>query len=257
LYNGFGIILRKNRDALHHGFFIRGMQRMKVFAIGDLHLSSIRPKPMEIFGQHWANHWERIRINWIRKVAPEDIVLIPGDISWAMNLDDAQPDLDSIGELPGKKIIIRGNHDYWWSSISRVRSILPSGIFAIQNDSIEMSGVTFCGTRGWAVFEESEDLQHDIKIFNREVQRLRLSLSSAKNADDIIVLLHYPPFDEKGEENQIAHLIREFPVSHVVFGHLHGASLNSVTEGYIDGINYHLVSCDYLDFDLKYITEIM
>ncbi|NLX70555.1 MAG: hypothetical protein GX024_06615 [Clostridiales bacterium] len=228
---------------------------MKVFAIGDLHLSSSRPKPMEIFGEHWTNHWDRIRSNWMNNIGSEDIVLIPGDISWAMNLDEAGPDLDSIGKLPGRKIIIRGNHDYWWSSISRVRSVLPPGMFAIQNDSITMDGITFCGTRGWAVFEDSEDLEHDIKIFNREIQRLKLSLASADNADEIIVLLHYPPFDEKGAENQLAQLLKEYPVSHVVFGHLHGASLNCVTEGYIDGINYHLVSCDYLDFDPKLIIE--
>ena len=118
-----------------------------------------------------------------------------------------------------------------------------------------MDGITFCGKRGWAVIEDSEDLEHDIKIFNREIQRLKLSLASADNADEIIVLLHYPPFDEKGAANQLAQLLKEYPVSHVVFGHLHGASLNCVTEGYIDGINYHLVSCDYLDFDPKLIIE--
>jgi len=228
---------------------------VRIFAIGDLHLSSFRPKPMEIFGPHWIHHWDRIRANWINKVTHEDIVLIPGDISWAMELEEAKPDLDSIGELPGRKIIIKGNHDYWWASISRVRNILPPGMFAIQNDSVMLNGIAFCGTRGWAIFEESEDLQHDIKIFSREIQRLKLSLSSAQGAGEIIVLLHYPPFDEKGEENQMAHLLKEFPVSHVVFGHLHGSSLNNVTEGFIDGINYHLVSCDYLDFDLKCIVE--
>ncbi|MBM7582042.1 putative phosphohydrolase [Caldicoprobacter guelmensis] len=228
---------------------------MKVFAIGDLHLSEANPKPMDVFGEHWFQHWERIKYNWISKVGPEDVVLIPGDISWAMKLEEAKPDLESIGQLPGRKIIIRGNHDYWWSSISKVRKMLPDNMFAIQNDSIFFEGIAFCGTRGWTVLEAREDVQHDIKIFNRELNRLKLSLDSAKGAREIVVMLHYPPFDERGNENDMAKLIRQYPVKHVVFGHLHGASLSSAVEGYMDGVTYHLVSCDYLNFDLKLIME--
>jgi predicted phosphohydrolase len=300
---------------------------MRIFAISDLHLSEAKSKPMDIFGQHWIEHWTKIRKNWINTVEQDDVVLIPGDISWAMTLDDALADLNSIGQLPGKKIIIRGNHDYWWSSISRVRQALPLDMFALQNDSIHIQGITFCGTRGWVTPSETNSVevdscevapgmmipgraapveiisdvvapgestseevasgeiipsgaapveeitpdgvvlgkrekllkakkQHDIKIFNREIHRLRLSLDSAKEAEEIIVLLHYPPFDEKGKQNDIAQLLKEYPVSHAVFGHLHNISPKDVVEGNIEGINYHLVSCDYLNFELKLIMKV-
>ena len=228
---------------------------MRVFAIGDLHLSEANPKPMDVFGEHWFQHWERIKNNWINRVEDEDVVLIPGDISWAMRLEEAKPDLDSIGRLPGRKILIRGNHDYWWASISKVRKLLPCNMFAIQNDSVIIDDIAFCGTRGWAVLEGREDVAHDIKVFNRELNRLKLSLDSAKDAYEIVVMLHYPPFAEMGKENDMARMIRQYPVKHVVFGHLHGASLSSAVEGEIDGITYHLVSCDYLNFDLKLIME--
>lgn len=247
---------------------------MRIFAISDLHLSEAKSKPMDIFGEHWIDHWTKIRKNWINTVEQEDVVLIPGDISWAMTLDDALADLNSIGQLPGKKIIIRGNHDYWWSSISRVRQALPPDMFALQNDSIHIQENTFCGTRGWVTPTETNPVKadscdvapgevtsdvaapDDIKIFNREVHRLRLSLDSAKEAEEIIVLLHYPPFDEKGKQNDIAQLLKEYPVSHVVFGHLHNISPKDVVEGNIEGIDYHLVSCDYLNFELKLIAQV-
>lgn len=226
---------------------------MRIFAISDLHLPGNDDKPMDIFGMHWENHWGQIQENWLKNIASEDVVLIPGDISWAMVLDEALQDLEAIGQLPGKKIIIRGNHDYWWSSISRIRSVLPSTVYALQNDSLKLGTITFCGTRGWATPGLRGSTDHDSKIFNRELHRLKLSLDSVKGAENIIVLLHYPPFDEKGQENEIGLLIREYPVNHVVFGHLHGEGLRNAIEGNINGLNYHLVSCDYLNFSPKLI----
>jgi len=225
---------------------------MRIYAIGDLHLSGAVPKPMDIFGLQWTDHWQKISQHWIELVASDDIVLIPGDISWAMRFEDALVDLRMIGELPGKKIIIRGNHDYWWNSVARIRSALPAGMFALQNDSVEINGMHFCGTRGWIVPGTKEFNEHDLKIYKREVERLKLSLLSARTSECIIVLLHYPPFDDKGAATAMTEKLREFGVSHVVFGHLHGPSYKT-TEGEIDNIYYHLVSCDYLNFMPKLI----
>jgi len=227
---------------------------MRVYAIGDLHLSGVNSKPMDIFGIQWADHWRKIIENWTRVVSDDDVVLIPGDISWAMKLDDAAFDLRQIGDLPGKKVIIRGNHDYWWNSVAKVRSILPSCVYVLQNDSLELNGIHFCGTRGWVSPGCKEYTDHDSKIFKREVERLRLSLASARSAQEIIVLMHYPPFDDRGVVSAIVDKFQGYPISHVVFGHLHGPNF-CVSEGNIDGTTYHLVSCDYLDFKLKLIKE--
>lgn len=229
---------------------------MKIYAIADLHLPGGQDKPMDIFGTHWEGHWEKIKRNWSEAITPQDIVLVPGDISWAMTLEDALPDLDEIGDLPGTKILTKGNHDYWWSSVSRIREQAQESIHVIQNDSFkptEMPGLAFCGTRGWIPPGARGFTEHDEKIFHRELNRLRLSLDSAAEAHEIIVLLHFPPFDDKGRENEVFHLIRQYPVRHVIFGHLHGDGLRGVVEGEMDGLMYHLVSCDYLDFRPKLI----
>jgi len=225
---------------------------MRIFAISDLHLSGANPKPMDIFGRKWENHWEKIKHNWRELVQDEDVVLIPGDISWAMKLHQALVDLNAIGELPGRKIIVRGNHDYWWNSISKIRDNLPLGMYIIQNDSVFLEGIHFCGTRSWDMPGGKDDAEDDLKIFKRELERLKMSLSTAKSAENIIVLLHFPPFNEKGKPSEMLEIMNEYKVSHVVYGHLHGHSYKAI-EGNIDGINYHLVSCDYLDFIPKLI----
>ena len=228
--------------------------KTSIFAISDLHLSCAADKPMDIFGKQWENHWERIQQDWTERVSCDDIVLIPGDISWAIKLSDARIDLDSIGELPGKKILIKGNHDYWWSSISKVRNTLPSSMHVLQNDSIKESGFTFCGTRGWINPGMKDFSQQDAKIYNREIQRLRLSLDSAASYENLIVLLHYPPFDEKGRPAEMVHTLVEYKPAHVVYGHLHGEGCRTAFEGEYESTEYHLVSCDYLDFRLKQIV---
>jgi predicted phosphohydrolase len=230
---------------------------ISIYAIGDLHLSSAVNKPMDVFGGHWTDHWTKIREDWLSRVGPEDIVLIPGDISWAMKLDDARPDLDSIGSLPGKKVMIRGNHDYWWSSLSKVKSILPPSISVLQNNSLTIDGYTFCGTRGWINPCTKEFGEQDAKIYRRELQRLKLSLDStipARDQASLIVLLHYPPFGDKGQETEVVNLLRQYQPTHVVYGHLHGESANFAFQGIHSGIMYHLVSCDYLDYKLKQIV---
>ena len=226
-----------------------------VFAIGDLHLSGAVNKPMDVFGSQWIHHWDRIQEDWRKRVGQEDIVLIPGDISWAMKLEDAEPDLLSIGRLPGEKIMIRGNHDYWWSSLSRLRSILPPAVHVLQNDSFLLDGIAYCGTRGWIHPGTKDFGEHDTKIYKRELQRLKLSLDHAnRSADSRIVLLHYPPFGEGGRITDAVRILEQYQPSHVVYGHLHGEGTRDAFEGEYKGTRYHLVSCDHIGFRLKRIA---
>ncbi|MBR5109431.1 MAG: metallophosphoesterase [Clostridia bacterium] len=224
---------------------------MGIYAIGDLHLPGGENKPMDIFGVHWEGHFERISQDWREKIRDEDVVLIPGDISWAMQLEDALPDLKAIGALPGSKIILRGNHDYWWSSISRLREALPKDMYAIQNDAVLIGGTAFCGTRGWTA-PGGAAAAEDEKIYRRELQRMEMSLDRAVklNASRLVVLCHYPPLGEGGSQTPLSRLLEQYPVDDVVYGHLHGPSLRSAVNDTLRGIRYHCVSCDGLQFQL-------
>ena len=226
---------------------------MVVWAISDLHLPA-RQKPMDIFGPHWQNHFERIREDWLDRVSEADVVLLPGDLSWAMHLEEALEDLSRVGALPGRKLLLRGNHDYWWSSIGRVRRTLPEGCQAIQNDSVLLDGVLFAGSRGWTIPAEAEGDSDDARIYRRERQRLELSLKNARAKSEtapLIAMMHYPPRSEGAEG--FADLLAQYGVSDVVYGHLHGAGLSGAVRGEVDGIRYHQVSCDGLDFRLAQI----
>ena len=224
---------------------------MKIFAISDLHLSFNCDKPMDVFGGNWEKYTDKIKTNWQTKVGKEDVVLIAGDISWAMKLEEAASDLDWIDKLNGKKIIIKGNHEYWWKSISAVRSVLPESIMAIQNDAIKIENFIICGTRGWTVPESGKELSdEDLKIYKREVERLKLTLMFAKNmlqeGDQIVAMMHFPPFNNEKEESEFTKLFEEYGVQNVVFGHLHGYS-NCDRLTTINGVNYHLTSCDKIN----------
>lgn len=231
---------------------------MTIFAIGDLHLPGGDTKPMDVFGSHWENHFEKISADWRYKVSPDDLVLLPGDISWAMRLEDALPDLRSIGLLPGKKILLRGNHDYWWGSITRLRSSLPTGMYALQNDALVIGARVVCGTRGWLLPGETGLNAEDMRIYQREIMRLHMSLAQAKKiAPDspITVMLHYPPFNERQEPSAFTDLLEQHGVEDVVYGHLHGPGLKSGFTGMVRGIRYYLTSCDALDFALLNVTQ--
>ena len=223
---------------------------MTIFAIGDLHLSGSGEKPMNVFGPHWENHFERISARWREMVSPEDYVLIPGDISWAMQFDEAKTDLLRIAALPGVKVLLRGNHDYWWSSITRLRSFLPKGMLALQNDSIALPGLALCGTRGW-VFPTSGfplDAQEE-KVYQRELIRLEMTLSSAaKEHLPILAMLHYPPLLMDHRDTAFTALLEKYGVSLCVYGHLHSAGIQNGFTGMHGGVRYRLVSCDALDF---------
>ena len=222
---------------------------MAIYAIGDLHLPGGDDKPMNVFGDHWSGHFERICRDWLSRVRDDDVVLIPGDISWAMQLDDALPDLESIGRLPGTKVLLRGNHDYWWSGISRLRDVLPKGMFAIQNDAIRLGSTAVCGTRGWTLPGGSATPE-DEKIYRRELQRMEMSLQRAKalGGRRLIVMCHYPPLGEGGAQTPLSRMLEAYAPDDVVYGHLHGASLHGAVTGEIRGIRYHCVSCDGLGF---------
>ena len=233
---------------------------MKIYAISDLHLSNSCDKPMDIFGGHWEGYTEKIISNWKQKVTDEDLVLIAGDISWAMKLEEAEADLKWIDELPGKKIIIKGNHEYWWKSISAVREILPESIMAIQNDAIKIGDYIVCGTRGWTVPEKDKELEpEDLKIYKREVERLKLTLMSAKvlkgesNAK-IVAMMHFPPYNTDKEQSGFTKLFEEYGVDKVVFGHLHGY-VNCDLVSNINGVTYYFTSCDHIKNDPIIIYE--
>jgi len=223
---------------------------MKIYAISDLHLSGENvTKPMDIFGSFSTGYIEEVTKNWDATVEEGDIILISGDISWAMYLKDAQSDLEFIGKQKGNKVLIRGNHDYWWKSISSVRASLYDGVFALQNDSIRFDGVVICGTRGWTVPEPSIDPSaEDIKLYNREIERLRLSLKSAaakrQDGDVLIVMMHYPPVNSALEDSGFTALFGEYTVNKVVYGHLHGQHIQTPLYYKKDDIEYYLTSCD-------------
>ncbi len=169
---------------------------MSIFAIGDLHLPGGDKKPMDVFGAHWEHHFERICADWQNRVQEEDIVLIPGDISWAMQLSDALCDLREIAKMPGRILLLRGNHDFWWSSVSQLRSCLPAKMHAVQNDAYDAGDCVFCGTRGWTIPLTANATAQDEKLYRREALRLEMSLKDAKRiagSRPIFAMMHYPP----------------------------------------------------------------
>lgn len=238
---------------------------MRVFAISDLHLPGGEKKPMDIFGAHWAGHFDRIRADWTARVAEGDLVLIAGDISWAMRLDAAREDLSAIGRLPGNKVILRGNHDYWWSSISQVRGALPEGMYALQNDALSFGDIILCGTRGWTCPGAPAFTQADEKLYRRELSRLRMSLSAAEALRAarlsrgenpwLIAMLHYPPFPDPDRPGEVSALLEAAGVSDVIYGHLHGQALLGAFSGEKRGVRYHQTSCDGLDFRLHALSR--
>ncbi len=227
---------------------------MKVFAIGDLHLDSVVEKPMNVFGPGWENHFERITADWQKKVSSADLVLIPGDISWAMYYQEAIPDLDLIKALPGTKVMIRGNHDYWWKSITGVRALLGNNFFALQNDAVRVNNIVICGTRGWTVPDKNFKTAEDEKIYKRELIRMELALSDMQKkyhqGDYKIAMIHYPPFNAKLSPSDFTRLFEQYEVNAVVYGHLHGNNCRACKFLEQNGIKYYLTSCDQVNCEL-------
>ncbi len=211
---------------------------------------------MDVFGPHWENHFERIAEDWKAKVREQDIVLIPGDITWAMRLEDAEEDLARIAALPGRKVLLRGNHDYWWSAIGRVRRALPEGMYALQNDCLLLDGVLLAGSRGWTIPGNPQGEDDDARVYRRECARLEMSLKAARAKApeaDLTVMMHFPPLSESSEG--FAPILQQYGAKHVVYGHLHGAGLQGAITGERDGVTYHQVSCDGLGFKVYTVFE--
>ena len=229
---------------------------MNFFAISDLHISTTEDKPMEVFGAAWENYLEKIIADWEKKVGEDDVVFIAGDLSWAMQLENAVKDLSLFARLKGKKIIIRGNHDYWWKSLSRVRAALPE-FTVLQNDAAKFGNVVVCGSRGWTVEGAADYTEQDKKLYLREVERLRLALASAvklrEDGDKLVVLMHYPPFNVKRENSLFTDLFEKNGVNAVIYGHLHGKDCRSDLVVQKNGITYYLTSCDQLGNELTKI----
>lgn len=227
---------------------------MKIFAIADTHLSGEPPaKPMSIFGAHWEGHWLKIKKSWQEQVSNEDVVLIAGDISWAMKLPDALVDLTAIMNLPGRKIIVRGNHDYWWQTVSKMEKAVEGKIEFLNNNFAPVDEWAICGSRGWICPEDPLFKAKDRPIFERELLRIEASLKAARDAGftRIILMLHFPPFYDNHSDTGFTDLIMKYGVEICIYGHLHSESIKNATTGIINGVAYYLVSCDALDFQVK------
>ncbi|MBQ9757877.1 MAG: metallophosphoesterase [Clostridia bacterium] len=225
---------------------------MAIFALGDLHLSFGTDKPMDVFGSKWENYTEKIYDNWQSIVSQDDLVIIPGDVSWATYLDDAKRDFEFIEKLNGKKVIIKGNHDYWWTTLKKMDEFLEENNFKsikiLNNTAISFGDAAICGTRGWSVQEKNDE--DDLKIIDRERKRLVLALEEAVKLkkERLIVGIHYPPFDYAGQENGFLEIMRNYNVDTCVYGHLHSFAHKNAVEGDLGGINLSLVAGDFVDF---------
>ena len=220
---------------------------MAIFTIGDLHLSLGSAKPMDIF-PGWEGYLDKIKSNWLKLIKPEDTVVLVGDISWAIRLEDAKQDFTFLHELPGKKILLKGNHDYWWTTAKKMNQFFQdNGLDSLQilhNNTFEVEGVCICGSRSW-MFDVNEP--HDEKVMNRELGRLKASLDAAGDKEKL-VFLHYPPVYPNANAQEVISLLQQYNVKHCFYGHLHGPALRYAVQGDVDGIEYKLISADGLAF---------
>ena len=223
-----------------------------LFAISDLHLSFTGEKPMRVFGDKWNNHTDKLLKNWKMTVGPDDAVIISGDISWAKKLQNAAADLDYIKNLPGTKICMPGNHDYWWSSASKLRDLYPDpGMVFLRYDHIGYGDHAVCAVRGWLCpGDHNFDPISDAKIYERELTRLETTLDAAKKAGykKMILAAHFPPAGESFKHAGFFNVIKRYPVEKIIFGHLHGAKTERRKSFMLNNIECFLVSCDFLDF---------
>lgn len=230
---------------------------MAVYAISDLHLSFSSDKPMDIFGANWIDYTAKIQANWLATVKSEDIVLIGGDSSWAMHMPEAKLDLDWISALPGHKYMIKGNHDFWWTSLKKMNASHPHVRF-VYNNSFQQGKIAIAGTRGWVCPNSKEFTSEDLKIYQRELLRLENSLKQAVKLEpeQLVAMIHYPPTNDNFEDSGFTELFESYGVSHVIYGHLHSPDGFKVGfKGERNGVQYHLTSCDYLDFKLERILD--
>ena len=236
---------------------------MAIFTIGDIHLSFNDDKPMSVFGENWEGYEDKIKKDWIEKVKENDLVVIPGDFSWSMYLENTYLDFSYINKLPGKKLLLKGNHDYWWSTLKKMRDYLEEKEFQnidfIYNNAYEYENKIIVGTRGWSQSEEKEDK----KILDREKIRLELSIKDGieKYGDEkeVIAFMHYPPIIKhnitENEPTDFIRLMQKYNIKRCYYGHLHSTSIKEAVEGEFFGINFKLVSADGIEFKLVKISD--
>jgi len=236
---------------------------MSIHAIADTHLAFFpgSDKPMDVFGSRWNDHENRLKENWVRQVAPEDTVVIAGDISWGIKLQEAKYDLDWIHTLPGRKVLIKGNHDLWWNGIRRLNSLYDDIRF-LQYDCVMVGSICICGSRGWLTPDNDDFGAEDESIYRREILRLEMSLEAGKkammDAEDPVMIgfMHYPPVIDMRIGSGFHDLFRKYGVKDVYYGHIHGEdSFKTAIQGDVDGVRYHLISLDYLDCRPLIISE--
>lgn len=224
---------------------------MALYVIGDTHLSQSVDKPMDVFGDSWQNYTQRLCENWKKTVSQNDTVIIAGDVSWGMSLSEAAADFKLIDSLPGKKLVLKGNHDYWWDTVSKMRRVFSEyGITTVDfifNNSFVTDGVAVCGTRGW-MLESTSATENDKKIITREAGRLERSLASAPDGVEKIAVFHYPPVYDGNVAEQFVQMLQKYNVKRAYYGHLHGPSIKKADVGTHFGINFCLVSADAIDF---------
>lgn len=220
---------------------------MALYTIGDTHLALGCNKPMDVFNG-WQDYVQRLKANWQRRITPQDTVVVAGDISWAMSLPEALEDFAFLHHLPGNKILMKGNHDFWWTTMAKMQRFVSENrldtLHFLHNNSYEAEGVSLCGTRGWLY---DTQVQQDVKVMDREAGRLRASLEAAA-CNQKIVFLHYPPLYTGASAPKLIEIMHQFGVKQCYYGHLHGASIRWAVQGTVDGIHYKLVSADNLAF---------
>ncbi len=225
---------------------------MAIYALADLHLSFGTDKPMDVFGDAWGDYTQKIKTNWQSIITDDDLVIIPGDVSWATYIEDAYKDFKFINELNGKKVILKGNHDYWWTTLSKMNKFLNENQFEtitiLNNTAFEFENAAICGTRGW--WYKDEQSEEDERILDREKKRLVLALEEAKKLkkERIIAALHYPPIDSASSKRDFFEILKEYGVETCIYGHLHSYAHKSAVLGEVDGVKLQLVSGDFVEF---------
>ena len=237
---------------------------MAIYTIGDLHLSFNENKPMSIFGENWEGYEKKVKENWINLVTENDLVVLPGDFSWSMYLKDTYKDFEYLNNLPGKKLLLKGNHDYWWSTVNSMRNYIKENNFKdidfLYNNSYEFENKIIVGTRGWAFGEDAESK----RMLNREVARLELSIKygieTFGEGKEIIAFMHYPPIIKQdvqdNEMNLFVQMLKKYNIQKCYYGHLHSTAIKDAVEGEHFGIDFKLVSADSLDFKLCPIGDV-
>ncbi len=241
---------------------------MSVYAISDLHLSFQQPvtpgqwahlkqaKPMDLFGTHWRNHPQRVYEQWLACVQPRDTVLMAGDLSWGLRLEECKYDFAYLAMLPGQIVLGRGNHDLWWQSEAKIRAALPSNVTPLHHRAIQVEGKTVVSTRGWVCPGSKEFSVEDAKIYQRELCRLELALQAGKAlGGEQVLMLHYRPTNDRFEKNEVIELLLAYGVTRCIYGHLHGADTSKHMPPEQWGIRFDLTSADYLQFKPLYLWE--